>query len=126
MNSPYEVVLAFSNVLLSKADNLFNLLLSLISIYIKMKSPVILAAMLSLVVMSCGKETPMVKHKSNMSSSKENIKNIQVVNEEDPICHMKTAEFLKDTAVYKNNTYGFCSTYCKDEFKKSPEKYAKK
>lgn len=112
----------------SKANSLFHLhlIVSLISIYIKMKSPIILTALLSISLLSCAKETPQVKHKSNMSSSKENLKNIQVVNEEDPICHMKTAEFLKDTAIYKNNTYGFCSAYCKDEFKKSPEKYAKK
>ncbi|MDG4651739.1 YHS domain-containing protein [Chryseobacterium arthrosphaerae] len=91
-----------------------------------MKSPVILTALLSIVLFSCAKETPQVKHKSNMSSTKENITNVQVANEEDPICHMKTAEFLKDTAVYKNKTYGFCSAYCKDEFKQNPEKYAQK
>ncbi|MFP3832244.1 YHS domain-containing protein [Chryseobacterium sp. SIMBA_028] len=90
-----------------------------------MKSSVILTALLSISLLSCAKE-PQVKHKNNMSSSKENIKNVQVVNEEDPICHMKTAEFLKDTAVYKNKTYGFCSSYCKDEFKKNPESYAQK
>lgn len=90
-----------------------------------MKSPFILAALLSISLLSCAKE-PQVKYKNNMSSSKENIKNVQVVNEEDPICHMKTAEFLKDTAVYKNKTYGFCSSYCKDEFKKNPESYAQK
>lgn len=60
-----------------------------------------------------------------MNSSRENL-DIQVVNEEDPICHMKTAGFLKDTAVYKDKTYGFCSSYCKDEFKKNPENYAQK
>ncbi|MGN7865249.1 YHS domain-containing protein [Chryseobacterium sp. 22458] len=91
-----------------------------------MKSLVILTALLSISLLSCTKETPQVKHKSNMSSSKENIRNIQVVNEEDPVCHMKTAEFLKDTAVYKNKTYGFCSSYCKEEFKQNPEKYAQK
>ncbi|UKB84362.1 YHS domain-containing protein [Chryseobacterium sp. MEBOG06] len=91
-----------------------------------MKSLIILGAMMSISFMSCAKETPQVKHKSHMNSSKENIKNVQVVNAEDPICHMKTAEFLKDTAVYKNKTYGFCSVYCKDEFKKNPEKYAQK
>ncbi|AZA78993.1 YHS domain-containing protein [Chryseobacterium sp. G0186] len=90
-----------------------------------MKSPIILTALLSIALLSCAKE-PQVKHKSNMSSSKENIKNVQVVNEEDPICHMKTAEFLKDTAVYKNKTYGFCSSYCKDEFMKNPESYVQK
>lgn len=90
-----------------------------------MKSPIILTAVLSILLLSCAKE-PQVKHKANMNSSKENMKNIQVVNDEDPICHMKTAQFLKDTAVYKNKTYGFCSPYCKEEFKKNPENYAQK
>ncbi|AZB09037.1 YHS domain-containing protein [Chryseobacterium sp. G0162] len=90
-----------------------------------MKFPIILTALLSIVLLSCTKE-PQVKHKMNMSTSGENIKNVQVVNEEDPICHMKTAGSLKDTAVYKAKVYGFCSSYCKDEFKKNPESYAKK
>jgi len=38
---------------------------------------------------------------------------------------MKTAEYLKDTAVYKGQVYGFCSSHCKDEFKKQPENYLK-
>ncbi len=54
------------------------------------------------------------------------MKNVKIVNAEDPICHMKNTEHTKDTAVYKNKTYGFCSVYCKDEFKKNPEKYARK
>lgn len=82
-------------------------------------------ALLSITLFSCAKE-PQVKHKSDMDSSGENIKNVQVVNEEDPICHMKTAGSLKDTAVYKTKVYGFCSSYCKDEFKKNPESYAQK
>lgn len=91
-----------------------------------MKSKIIITALLSMSLFSCAQEAPKVKHKKSMSSSKENIKNVKVVNAEDPICHMKTAEFLKDTVVYKNKTYGFCSVYCKDEFKKNPEKYAQK
>lgn len=90
-----------------------------------MKSQIILMALLSITLFSCAKE-PQVKHASHMDSSGENIKNVQVVNEEDPICHMKTAGSLKDTAVYKTKVYGFCSSYCKDEFKKNPESYAQK
>ncbi|GAB0155174.1 hypothetical protein CHRYSEOSP005_04340 [Chryseobacterium sp. Alg-005] len=85
-----------------------------------------MTALLSISLFSCAQESPKVKHKKSMSSSGENLKNIEVVNSEDPICHMKTAEFLKDTVVYKNKTYGFCSAYCKDEFKKNPGKYAQK
>jgi YHS domain-containing protein len=39
---------------------------------------------------------------------------------------MPTEADMKDTAVYKNKTYGFCSPLCKDEFKKNPEKYVQK
>lgn len=91
-----------------------------------MKSKIILTALLSISLFSCAQETPKVKHKKSMSASGENQKNVKVVNAEDPVCHMKTAEFLKDTTVYKNKTYGFCNTYCKDEFKKNPQKYAQK
>lgn len=91
-----------------------------------MKSRIILTALLSISLFSCAQESPKVKHKKSMATSGENLKNVKVVNAEDPICHMKTAEFLKDTAVYKNKTYGFCNTYCKDEFKKNPQKYVQK
>ncbi len=47
------------------------------------------------------------------------------MNEEDPICGMKTAQFLKDTAVYKGKTYGFCNKLCKEEFKKNPKSIQK-
>ena len=52
--------------------------------------------------------------------------NVKVVNEEDPICGMKTAQFLKDTLMYNKKLYGFCGTHCKEAFKKEPKKYIKK
>ena len=52
--------------------------------------------------------------------------NVKVVNEEDPICGMKTAQFLKDTLTYNKKLYGFCGTHCKEAFKKEPKKYIKK
>ncbi|QIG88500.1 YHS domain-containing protein [Chryseobacterium sp. POL2] len=85
----------------------------------------ILMILLSVSVMSCAQETPKVKQVKKMAPKKE-IKGVKVVNSEDPICHMKTAEFLKDTAIYKSKTYGFCSDYCKKEFKKNPAKYVQK
>jgi len=36
---------------------------------------------------------------------------------------MKTADHLSDTANYEGKTCGFCSTMCKDEFLKNPEKH---
>ena len=74
-------------------------------------------------VISCKKENHEV-HKMHKMSPSNDLKGVKVINEEDPICHMKTAEFLKDTAIYKGETYGFCSDFCKKEFKKDPEKYA--
>ena len=52
--------------------------------------------------------------------------NVKVVNEEDPICGMKTAQFLKDTLTYNKKLYGFCGTHCKEKKKKEPKKYIKK
>ena len=52
--------------------------------------------------------------------------NVKVVNEEDPICGMKSAQFLKDTLTYNKKLYGFCGTHCKEAFKKEPKKYIKK
>ncbi len=59
------------------------------------------------------------------SENNGNIKNVKVVNTLDPICKMKTAMSLSDTAIYKNKTYGFCSKSCKAAFKKNPAKYSK-
>jgi YHS domain-containing protein len=91
-----------------------------------MKSKIILTALLSLSLLSCAQEAPKVKHKKSTASSGNPMKRVKIVNAEDPICHMKNTEHTKDTAVYKNKTYGFCSVYCKDEFKKNPEKYVQK
>ncbi|MGE4514459.1 MAG: YHS domain-containing protein [Chryseobacterium sp.] len=88
-----------------------------------MKSKVILTALLSVSLMACAQETPKVKHKKAKTAV---TKPVKFANAVDPICNMPTEPDMKDTAVYKNKTYGFCSAYCKDEFKKNPEKYAKK
>jgi len=91
-----------------------------------MKSIFILAVFLSASLVSCVQDAPKVKHKKSMNSGGKNLANIKVVNKVDPICKMETAGFTKDTAAYKNKVYGFCSTYCKDEFRKDPEKYVQK
>ncbi|MCY0969511.1 YHS domain-containing protein [Chryseobacterium wangxinyae] len=90
-----------------------------------MKSIIILA-LLSVSVVSCGQDAHKVKHKKSMNSAGKNLESIKVVNKVDPICNMETAGFTKDTAEFKNKVYGFCSTYCKDEFLKDPEKYVQK
>ena len=74
-------------------------------------------------VLSCAQETPQVK---KASKNKPAGTALRVVNAEDPVCHMNTDQYLKDTAVYKGKNYGFCSSLCKKEFKKNPAKYAAK
>jgi YHS domain-containing protein len=91
-----------------------------------MKHKFILTALLSVSLLSCAQEPPKVKHSKSMDTPKENLKNVKVVNAEDPVCHMKTADYLKFTATYKNKVYGFCSASCKDEFNKNPGKYVQK
>ena len=91
-----------------------------------MKSKIILTVLLSISFLSCVQETPKVKHKKTNHSSKSSSVKVKFANAEDPICHMPTENDMKDTAVYKNKTYGFCSPLCKDEFKKNPEKYVQK
>lgn len=86
---------------------------------------ILTALLLSVSFISCARETPKVKHSKSMMTPKENLK-VKVVNAEDPVCHMKTADYLKFTATYKNKVYGFCSASCKDEFNKNPEKYVQK
>ena len=83
----------------------------------------VLTILLSVSAFSCAQESPKVKHVSKMKPAKD-LKNVKVVNTEDPVCKMKTADFLKDTANYNGKLYGFCSDHCKAEFKKNPEKYA--
>ena len=74
---------------------------------------------------ACAQETPKVKQRSKMQPTAINSKKVKVVNLEDPICHMKTDGESAITAVYNKKTFGFCSSYCKDEFVKDPKKYVK-
>lgn len=74
-------------------------------------------------VVSCKKEMHTVTH---VHQNELDLKDVKVVNEKDPICDMKTADYLQDTAIYKGKIYGFCSANCKNEFKKDPEKYVQK
>ena len=91
-----------------------------------MKLTYIIAGIFVLTMVSCKKENMEVKKVdySKMQPSQSEKLNVKVVNAEDPVCGMKTEEYLKDTANYKGKTYGFCNSMCKDKFKKAPEKYA--
>ena len=90
-----------------------------------MKSKFFLTALLSVSLLACAQETPKVKHKKKNTTAKTTTQKVKFANAIDPICEMRTDDDMKDTVVYKGKTYGFCSSYCKDEFKKNPEKYVK-
>lgn len=90
-----------------------------------MKSKLFLTALLSVSLLACAQETPKVKHKKKHTTAKTTTQKVKFANAIDPICEMPTESDMKDTALYKGKTYGFCSSYCRDEFKKNPEKYVK-
>ena len=73
-------------------------------------------------LLSCTQKDLQVKHVT-IATPVDNLKNVKVVNTEDPVCKMPTADFLKFTSNYKGKTYGFCSLSCKTKFLKNPEKY---
>jgi putative intracellular protease/amidase/YHS domain-containing protein len=50
-------------------------------------------------------------------------KTMKFENKKDFICGMPITAGVADTANYKGKVYGFCSTGCKDEFKKDPASY---
>lgn len=89
---------------------------------------IIALTILAITFTSCSKEETKqkefeVKHVSHEEMKAVKKLDVEVVNEFDPICAMKTADHLSDTANYEGKTYGFCSTMCKEEFLKNPEKY---
>lgn len=53
-------------------------------------------------------------------------KNLQFDSPEDLSCGMPLTAGVGDTAHYKGKVYGFCSTECKNEFKRDPESYIAK
>lgn len=90
-----------------------------------MKSTYIIAVFISISLISCKKQVAdvqKVKH-DDMAASTEEI-SVEVANEKDPICEMSVKGMVNHTANYKGKTYGFCSSVCKGEFKKNPEKFA--
>lgn len=84
---------------------------------------------LGLTIISCDKKENTknndfeVKHISHEEMKSATKLDVTVVNDKDPICGMDTKEHLSDTITYKGNVYGFCSTMCKEEFLKNPEKH---
>lgn len=62
------------------------------------------------------------KQKEN-SMGGETLSHVEVDNELDPVCNMHTKDNVRDTLTYQKKIYGFCSSNCKEEFQKNPNKY---
>ena len=90
-----------------------------------MNTKLLATIFLSVSMIACAQKTPTVKQKKK-EANKSTVQKTKFANAIDPICNMKTEDDMKDTALYKGKTYGFCSSYCKDEFNKNPEKYVQK
>lgn len=58
---------------------------------------------------------------NNRESNKKSLKETKT--SIDPICKMKVSNNSKDTVIYKKKVYAFCSSFCKEKFKKDPKKY---
>lgn len=84
---------------------------------------IIIPSILSVFVLtSCETKTePQVKKAHHMAAEKQMV--VEVTNEIDPVCGMKTSEHLSDTVHYHAKVFGFCSSLCKEEFLEEPEKY---
>ena len=83
------------------------------------------AALFFSMLYSCEKKEHEVHQMPATMQAEQNIQGVTVVNEEDPVCKMKVAGAVADTATYQGKLYGFCSTTCKQEFKKAPQDYVK-
>lgn len=91
-----------------------------------MKTKLFFASVIFIIIGCSKKEPEITIHKSKMVETNSNVAFGEVFNKIDPICNMETKNHVSDTAYFDNKTYGFCSVYCKDEFKKNPRKYVKK
>ena len=58
---------------------------------------------------------------ATMESSTPSFPVSMVNNKKDPTCGMPVTAGISDTVHYKDKVIGFCSTECKDEFKKAPD-----
>ena len=90
------------------------------------KNKILILAILIFTTISCEKKEEIKVHQASEQQMEAAKKiDVQVVNAQDPVCGMSTAEFLSDTIQYDGEVYGFCSETCKNEFAKNPDKFLK-
>jgi len=90
------------------------------------KNKILILTILIFTIVSCEKKEEIKVHQVDEEQMQAvNKLDVKVVNANDPVCGMSTAEFLSDTIQYKGEIYGFCSESCKNEFAKNPDKFLK-
>jgi YHS domain-containing protein len=80
-----------------------------------------------LLAVSCSQQTANPENKmaevSPTETEKVRYTTDMVVNTKDYACGMPTSAGISDTCHYQGKAYGFCSSECKAEFQKDPEKF---
>jgi YHS domain-containing protein len=80
-----------------------------------------------LFVQSCSQQTadpePKMTETPVVETEKVHFTTDMVVNSKDYACGMPTSAGISDTCHYDGKAYGFCSSECKAEFQKNPEKF---
>lgn len=90
------------------------------------KNKILILTILIFTIVSCEKKEEIKVHQVDEEQMQAvNKLDVKVVNANDPVCGMSTAEFLSDTIQYNGEIYGFCSESCKNEFAKNPDKFLK-
>ncbi len=101
--------------------------LNRIAMTIKIKH--LFAVVLFSTLASCAGTTEPTHHMDTTSPTGKagvNISPSELATTIDLICNMDMANMkIADTAHYNGGIYAFCSSSCKDEFKKEPTKYVK-
>lgn len=62
---------------------------------------------------------------NQMNDTKYKVSQVKVINTIDPICGMDITDNVADTLTYQGNTYGFCSSGCKENFQENPQSFLK-
>jgi YHS domain-containing protein len=92
----------------------------------RMVGILVLPAVFALFVTACSnganKTEAIAKDTMTVAKDTSNIfEHMLVDNVKDPSCGMPVTAGISDTAHYKDKLLGFCSTECKDAFKKDPD-----
>lgn len=92
-----------------------------------MKMTVVLLATCLLALAGCGAPTAKRDHSAPKVEDAPQVALEDLAVSKDPYCRMSLeGHSIAAVATHEGKQYGFCSTYCRDEFVKDPETYLAK